>query len=249
MRKGRLGMYVTDRDKALFDYLFLHKIATAEQIDRDVLHISYPHHVHRRLKTLVDHHYLKVTTTLWQGRPKFAYYLSQTGFERFIAERIGRQWAQLKSDSPEHDVVLVDLRKRFLQIDNVHHFITENAIEAELDCPDGFPVKPFLEMHCDGAVIYKSKGETFYFAVEYEATLKSKPRYEEHLTSYYIRTEIDGVIYIVKDTRIQSVLAKIDSHLCQGGTSKVFIGESMNVLNPRKKLIFENCNEEVLQLE
>jgi len=249
MRKGRLGAYITERDKALFDYLFLHKIATAEQIDRDVLHIAHPHHVHRRLKTLVTNRYLRVTTTLWNGKPRFAYYLSDAAFRRFISNRIQRQWAQLKSDAPDHDVVLVDLRKRFLNIKNVHHFITENAIEAELDCPDGFPVQPFLEMHCDGAIVYKSKGETFYFAVEYEATQKSKPRYEEHLTSYYIRNEIDGVVYIVTDPHIRTVLTKIDRSLSQDGKSKVFVGDIKHVLSSRKNLCFENCNKEVLHLE
>jgi hypothetical protein len=242
-------MYITDRDKALFDYLFLHKIATVEQINRDVLPTPYPHHVHRRLKILVDHRYLKVTTTLWNGKPRFAYYLSQATFDRFISDRIGRQWSQLKSDSPEHDVVLVELRKRFLSIKNVQHFITENAIKSELNCPDNFPVKPFLEMHSDGAIIYKSKGESLYLALEYEATLKSKPRYEEHLTSYYIRNEIDGVIYVVRDSHIKKVIAAIDRRLSQDGSSKVFIADMKNVLNRRQNLIFENCNEEVLHLE
>lgn len=249
MRKGPLGMYITERDQALFEYLFLHKIATAEQINRDVLGISHSNHVHRRLKTLVNYRYLKATTTVWNGKPRFAYYLSDIAFDRFISNRIQRQWAQLKSDSADHDVVLVDLRKRFLSVKNVHHFVTENAIEAELSCPENLPVQPFLEMHCDGVIIYRSKGETFYFALEYEATQKAKPRYEEHLASYYIRSEIDGVIYVVKEPHIRTVLSQIDRGLSQGGKSKVFVGELKNVLNTKRNLAFENCNEEVLHLD
>jgi len=249
MRNGHLGMYITKRDKALFDYLFLHKIATVVQIDRDVFRLGDLPHVHRRIRTLVKHGYLKTTTTTQRGRPKFAYYLSDRAFQSFIADRTQRQWAQLKSDSPDHDVVLTDIRRRFLELKNLRQFITENAIEAELDCSKGLPVHAFQEMHSDGAAVYIAKGETFYIAIEYEDAQKAKARYAEHLAAYYVRNEIDCVIYVVREPSLRNVLVEVDESLSHDRNSKLFVGNLADVLNPKKSLIFKNSHKEIFQLE
>ena len=162
-------------------------------------------------------------------------------------DRTKRQWAQLKSESPDHDIVLVDLKQRFQRLKNLRGYFTENTIEAELDCPKGFPVQSIQEMHSDGALVYCTKSETFYIAIEYEDAQKAKSRYAEHLAGYYVRNEIDCVIYIIRQPNLRNVLMEIDESLSRGRNSKLFIGELPNVLDPTKTLTFQNFRKEIFQ--
>jgi hypothetical protein len=242
-------VHVTNRDKALFDYLFLHKIATAIQVGRDIFGVSDLHDVRRRLRGLIKSGYLRATSIVYAKQPRLAYYLSEKPFQKYILPRIERPWAQLKSDSPDHDTVLIDIRKRFLDCRNVQSFITENGIEAELDCPKGLPIQAFLEMHSDAAITYKNNDEIFHLAIEFEDAQKKRSRYEEHLTGYYVRNEIDGVIYIVKEPSLAKLLSEVDQTFCQGRPSKIFFGSLEDVLNPKEPLCFQSYSGGQIEIE
>ncbi len=244
----RPGMYLTPRDKRLFEYLFLNKLATAPQIKRDIFGIADLKDVLRRLRTLIRHDYIRRKST-GEDRTRFAYSLTDKTFETYVRQRTERQWAQLKSDSPDHDVVLVDIRNRLSKSPKVVRYYTENAIEAGLLDSKFFPADPFLEMHSDAAIIFKTDGKAWYIAVEYEDVQKSRERYTSHLNSYYLKKEIHGVLYIVKETALKNLLAKVDKDFCQEQSSKVFFGYLAEVLNPDKQLHFLNNTGNLFQLD
>lgn len=244
-KETRRGLYILPRDRALFDYLFVHKIATANQINRDIFGISDLDTVVKRLRTLVRHHFLR-RTTIDNPLPRFAYYLASGTFQKYLAERIRFQWRQLKSDTRHHDIVLVDIKKRFTGCERVLSYFTENAMESALDCPPSFPVKSFVEMHADAGIIFKVKDRTFNMAIEYEASPKSADKYIAHFTAYNIRNEIQGVIYIVKEPSLRKRLAEIEKPLSQNRRPKVFFGDLSDVLNPDKKLTFINNTQDIL---
>ncbi len=247
-RRRRRGMYIRSRDEALFDYLFVTKIATARQINRDIFHISDLDYVVERLRALVRHGYIRRTTVDISG-PKYAYYLARGTFQKYISGRIHNSWTQLKSESRNHDAVLVDIRNRFIKCNQVLSYFTENAIESSFDCPPAFPLRSFIEMHVDAAIIFQAKGKTFNIAIEYEDSQKGSERYTKHFTAYYIRNEIHGVIYIAKEPTLLTRLAELERPLSQNRRSKVFFGKLADVLNTNNKLRFFNNAKDILLIE
>jgi len=247
-RLVRPSMFLTPRDKELFDYLFLNKISTAMQINRDIFGMSNTKDVLRRLRTLIRHGYIRRTST-GEKATKFGYFLSDKSFKMFISRRIERSWTQLKSDSANHDIVLVDIRHRLTKSQKVARFFTENAIESGLTGDSTFPSEPFLEMHSDAAIIFKYNGKSFNVAIEYEDSLKSESRYQAHLNSYYLKKEIHGVLYITKEQSLRENLARLDKPLCRDRSSKVFLGNLVDVLSSKPLHFGPNNTGNFLQLE
>ena len=241
-------MYLTPRDKRLFEYLFLNKIATVSQINRDIFGNDTLKGLSRRLRALVRQGHLRRTATGEEGT-RFAYFLSDKTFEKYIAHRTERQWAQLKSDSPDHDLVLVDIRNRISKSPKVASYFTENAIEAGLMDSATFPADPFLEMHSDAAIMFRASQKLWNIAIEYEDAQKTKERYASHLNSYCLKKEIHVVLYIVKEPALRNLLSELDRGLCQGHSSKIFFGLLSDVLESDKNLHFPNNTGNLLQLD
>ena len=246
--KNKSDLQIQSRDCELFEYLFLHKVATTSQISRDIFHTTSVRDLLKRLRKLIRWNYIQ-RVTVEVGKPIFAYHLTGKTFERYFSKRVKRRWIQLKSDSPLHDVKLLDIRRRLLKSKKVELFLTENALESKLDSPCDFPVDAFVEMHSDGAIIFKNNDRKFNVAIEYENSSQGSPRYEEQFMEYYADHDIKGVIYIVNGKSLYDRLKKIDLQFCTNRKSKLFFGEISEVLNSEGTLEFPNNTGEVLCID
>ena len=247
-RCSRRRVHITQRDKDLFEYLFLQKVATATQVRLDIFGTQNHDAVVRRLKSLVDGGYLKRFNTE-TSRLRLAYGLSDLAFNKYLSSRLERSWKQLKSESVQHDIALVDIRRRLQRSRKVLKIVTENGLESSFDCPAGLPLQPFIEMHSDAAIIFKNYGKTFNVALEFENSSQNRTHYEKHFRGYHLRHQVHAVIYIVRETSWVLRLAEIERACSQSEQSKIFFGTLEQVLNLSAPLYFKNSTGEILKFE
>ena len=106
-KKTRTRAIITDRDKRLFLYLFVNKVATINDIKKDIFHNkTAKKNVYRRLIKLSKAKI--ITSSIEQGNLRRRLYsLTMEGFKKYISkEKVARR-IQLKSDSIEYDLTLL----------------------------------------------------------------------------------------------------------------------------------------------
>jgi len=247
-QNARGGLYVTKRDVELFRYLFLMKIATAEQINKELFGHKNSQSVTERLKQLVEKRYLQRTPVLFETL-KYSYSITPGSFQSYLAKDIKRQWRQLKSEAPGHDLTLVDIRRRLIKCGKVLTYLTENAIEAEFDCPVDFPIRPFLEAHSDGAILFRHNGKHFFLAIEYENSPQNSDLYRRRFLDYHLKRDVHGVIYITRDRSLKERLMALDRKQPDITHSKFFFTDLAEVLRSETKLRFSNVQGDILEMD
>ncbi|MCT4641501.1 MAG: hypothetical protein N4A33_04330 [Bacteriovoracaceae bacterium] len=197
---------ITNWEIDLFNYLHENKVATVDQIFRDLPKYKTRKSLIWRLWKLkklgyltgqynTDHNGLNV------------YNLTKKTFRRFISkDRFVRM--ELKSNSVLHDIELVDIRHKIMNMIKVNEYYTENFHQAweYINFDFGTPIP-------DTIIDVNKKDGKYIFGIEYEASAKSKKRYEDIIRSYYNEEKIHFVIYICKTESLLKKIQKIEHKL------------------------------------
>lgn len=201
---------INDRDVKLFNYLFEIKVATVEQINRDVFIGKSKSTVFKRLRKLVEYKYLTRTPVYKERSVQFAYSISKTTLKNHI---LGPDcWKEAvkrcQSDSVEHDLVLTDIRRKLLGLKQVVEYHTENVLLSDSFFVQDKKYDPIKRHHSDGALIIKLGDQEYNLALEYEHTLKYGPRYTSKISFYSTESRIHGVIYLCRDKNMVEKIKK-----------------------------------------
>lgn len=208
-RSHRLGLVLTDRDKELFRYLFLQKIARIEDIRLDVFGGVSRQAVHRRVLKLAEERYLECTYL--PGREgSLAYSLGSRAFRESIAEKGVLPREQRRSAAPFHDLALLQIRRWLLSQSRVQAFYSENGIAAGIfDDFDG--VKALGALNSDAIVKVEFGGRSVLLPLEYEASEKFAARYERTVKRYYAEQKVEAVLVVAKKMQTIEKIMRIES--------------------------------------
>ena len=110
-------------DGVVLKYLFEHKIATSEQIRRDVLPSYTLGSVRNKLWKLQKRKYIAADSIHRLGRIS-CYYLTKRGYHLLGDVGFDKSRIKLKSECPLHDLKLVDLKFDLLSSTNVSRYFT-----------------------------------------------------------------------------------------------------------------------------
>ena len=243
--KGKIC--VTDRDNELFEYLFLNKVATVDQIRRDVMTNISLQNVNRRLRKLMKRKNLSYKLVEYPV-PKRAYSITPKTFLEFQDIRSPYKRRELTSYSPLHDLVLVDIRKRMMASPSVSEYSTINYINA-VEEESIFPLKCMKQVQSDACFVANIRDNKFIGCIEYEASVKDNKRYVRLMMNYYYSPEIKFAIYICKTEQIKKRIKASEKKIYNGEHTKIFYALLEDVLDENKPLQFECSNGHILGIK
>ena len=184
-----------------------------------------------------------------RDRAASCYSLTQKGFgiaKMVIPYELAGNSTQ--SDSPLHDVELVNIRRCLESRECITEYFTENLLQTAEEFRENSKFRSFIQLNSDGFMRVKKtvegKEKKFKVAVEYEGSRKSLQRYKKKLRDYYSEYEVSGVFYICSEPTILKTILKADDEVCkkdeEKGT-KVFATLLKEVHSEAEKIIFKGA--------
>jgi len=241
----------TPRDKILFKYLFEHKVAIRRQVALDVFGGATKQTVNMRLSKLVLHKYLDTDAIILSRKATHTYSLGEKGFQELVDDykyRIANYKG--KSDSVQHDLVLVDIMHVLKQKKIVKELYTENMLRGCIELRESKEFTAFSRLKSDGAMKIIGEKGLYNIALEYDVNPKSRERYQKKLLAYYLNRSIQGIIYICNNMQIISLLQSIDNEICkQGYYPKFYYGLIEKLISGKPELTFSNIKSDIFHLK
>lgn len=232
------GIHLSERDIQLLNYLHAVKVATYDQIARDLYEEYSLESVGNRLRKLEDNRLIRAERCRSILKGKRLVSITKHGFEEFV-KMGGEMIVELKSDAIHHDLVLVDIRHKILKSPKTTAYQTENEIQTW---------EPELrKLNCDALVTSNLGKSTFLIPVEYEASLKKAERYEPMVRKYYQATEFPLVAFIADSPAILKKVKHTEEQLFNWDKPKFFYRLAADFLID-EALRLENCNKASLSL-
>ena len=239
---------LTDRDKALFEYLFITKGATRPQIHRDIFAGASKQVVHERMRKLLKYEFVSGFPVWFEGS-KTAYRLTNKALFKSNILGLNPKKIELKSSNPEHDFSLIEIRNCFLKARGLVHYLMENQLQAGIFGEKEFNYDKFIELRSDAFMrIQIGKGE-FSGAIEFERVAKSRKRYTNLLFNIYLSKSIAFVFYIVSHSHLRSLIFRLDKEVRQNRDPKIFCVTYQELQNAKRSIVLRNSDNGILDIE
>lgn len=245
MNPRKPGLVFTKRHQALIHYLFRNKVATYKQIHEDLFADVKKSVVSRHLGKLLKDK--RVTKSLFSLKGKFTqtYALDERSadFLDFCnQEEMARH--QIQSGTVEHDLHLVDLRRRFIKSPSVLAYHSENEMQCLPEYRKDLRFAPFIELKSDAVIEVPLKKGPTLVPVELELSQKVMSRYEEKISDYYKWPEIRGVLFISGTRGIEEMVRHCEQEKKAEGSSKFFFTSLQEVMAAEKEVTFTSISGE-----
>lgn len=203
------GFWSTPADKKLFRYLHEAKVATVEQINRDIYRHPKINTVYCRLLLLQKLGFVRSCHHHALGKKKIVS-LTEKGFREFVSDGSERA-VELKSQALLHDLALVDVRFHLLKSRKVSRFYSENELKTWNTYWLSDDFTKFIDVRCDAVVSVCLDGGNALFAVELEAIQKNRERSQEIIAKYYQSSLIPAVLFICGDKAVLDLFLELES--------------------------------------
>lgn len=175
-----------------------------------------------------------------EGRLISLYSLTDAAFDRFVhMDGVNDERWQLRSDSPAHDLSLVDIRIALEKNSAVKDFIPENSLQSCSMYQDDPKIRDLVALRSDAVLRLLIKNEhEFVIPLEYEATLKSKERCLSKLLKFYTAYSGAAVLFICKDKTVMNRMLDVEAEIALQFKPKVGFCLLENVLKNPSELTF-----------
>lgn len=209
-----------ERDLALLRYLHKFKVATYEQIHRDI----YPEYklntVRIRVLKMMKDKFIKGFQDKLFRKGQKVVSLTKLGFEKFLQNGEERRM-ELKSEAIDHDLELIDVHYHLMQSPKFISYFSENQLQT-WGSPDEDDVNNLIKLNNDAiAKISFNKGE-IYCAIEYEHSQKSKLKYTTILKKIYNCDDLPLILYVCKDKSIMDKISGLEKEIYADPNPKIF---------------------------
>ncbi len=248
-RYRRRGAVINERDEHLFHYLFVNKAAAVVDIQKDVFDNANLKTVHNRLKKLSDAGFIEAQIHR-ERRNRLVYFVTKKAFRKYVAEEGLAKRVQLISDSIEHDLIVLEIKRKFRTFKKyVLEFYSENLIRSGL-LEDQYPeLEPFRWLRPDAVVKLKIKDKIYFLPLEYEASPKSKKRNAKLLSRYYTSSKVVAVLFISRTKAIEKKMWQAEmTRGAEKRKGKFYYAQLEDVLNSQEKLPFWSVKDDILTL-
>ena len=189
--KKQKVILIKEKDIALFNYLHFFKVATIEQIKRDVLPNLKRSTFYLRLKTLEDFKYITRGRTLTRCGQWLS--ITRKCFDEFIATG-DEVRVELMSNSLEHDLALVDICRYLKKSPRVLQYLSENELQTWQKYDKKDETSDIVSLQSDACILLKLDNGEYWIPIEYEASVKSEARYKEIIQKFYFSIMFTGNI-------------------------------------------------------
>ncbi len=244
---------ITRNDIRLLKYLFINKVASSKQINRDVYSGYWPQSARKRLFRLKKDKFIcvKRPISIWKDQTSL-YGLTNKGLKLITplikAPLVKRR---LDSDSIEHDLNLVDIRKNLILKDCVKNYFTENQIHNEAKFYEDEQLKIFNQLRFDALVEYsRDLKNKVLIPIQYERIEKSNERYKKILSEFYLESSIPAIIYITDNDKTEKKI-KDNERIIEPNTKdqKLFYGKLQDLSNNERLVKFYGQGNKLIKFE
>lgn len=218
--KSKHGVRLKDIDIKLFKYLHAHKVATYEQILRDIYRNERKGTVVFRLNRFEKAGLINGIRSTETGYKKVIS-ITKKCFKEFVSldyENV----IQLRSDSIAHDLKLVDLRHHITSCSTVVQYFTENVIQTWRKWFIEEDLRHFVEVRPDAVIKVRLRERDYFLPVEYDASAQYAARNRERLKRHYLYDDFPALLYICKNQRIMKQLLHCDRKYFSHEDPKIF---------------------------
>ena len=241
---------IGQRDIDCLTFIHSHKVATAKQIHREIFKKDYSNFC----KKMRLYEKVKLVNRI-TGTKDFdlsgVYELTKKGFNVVRANKKGLiKHHRYKSNSPYHDLFLVEVRQYLKTRSVVTAYLTENQIQTRGDFDTEEGLVDFKRLHCDGLLLLKAKGSgtILKVAVEFELSDKSMKDYREKLSCYYRSGSIHAVFYICKDKTTEARIKKSELDIYKSNKNKIYYLTYDQLQNEVQSVTFQSQNGSIIQV-
>lgn len=242
MGPGTFRVVTTDRDGSLFVRIFENRVMSARQIRAEFFPNNCRQAVSRRLGKLVEYGYLDRRSIQDGAGKDTSAYLNTPKALNVVKSRYSRRITSdlYKSDSVEHDVKLVDLRRRLEAKEYVSGYYTENVLQACGELSELERVEPFVQNNTDAVIEFAKNGKKLIAGLEFENSEKTVERYTRKLLNYYSDPRIPFVFYVCTTPAIKNMVARAESAIVRKDRPRCFFALYADVLSPSGDCTFVN---------
>ena len=238
MKHAIKGVYIDQRDIELFTYLFRAKVATYQQIHRDIYPDITANRAEQRVRLLENNRFLAVSRSRLILNGKRTVMLSKRGFEAFVKNGSEKR-AEIKSDAILHDLDLGDIRQKFETSPKVTRYQTENEIQTWGNDE--------RKLGCDALATIALATREIQVPLEYEKTQKVASRYERMVKKYYQSPDYPILFLLAESQSIIEIIQRVERRNYSWDKPKIFYALKHDFLQNRA-LKLQNFNGTVFDL-
>ena len=235
----------------LFARIFENRVMSLKQIGTELIPQIARQTISRRLVKLAEHSFLERRLVDNRRGKGESVYLNMPRALKEIQDCYLHQVSKplCKSDSVEHDLQLVDLRRRIQSFRCVKSYLTENMLQACEKFTEIESIEPFVRNNTDGVLEILKNDRKIIIGLEFERSEKAFERYTRKLTSYHsdIRTSI--IFYICTTTRIRETIAQAESGIVGKNPPRCLFALAEDVLRQDQKCTFTNIKGDTITLQ
>lgn len=239
-------MNFNEQDKNLIHYLHEVKVATYEQIKRDIYPDYHFKSVCNRIYRLENNHLVHGWCDRVIGKGCRLISLTKQGFSRFVAKGLEKR-IELNSDAIKHDLRLGDIRYRLKRASKVLDYHSENQLQTWPIGVYDVKVGRLANLNCDAVVSVRFPDDTLHLPLEYGASSKSDRRYEPLVKRYYARDDVPAVLYVCENETVLNKISRIETELFPSDQPKFFF-KHVSDLFEDETMSFGNCHNFPLKL-
>lgn len=198
-------------------------------------------YVYKRVKVLKDQGFIDSLAVCWGDRSRRAYHITPIAL-KIVGDEFPFEIDRpvLKSDSPFHDMDLLDVIERFNKLKIVNEIIHENVLRSCSELENLEETREFVWLRSDALVYLRGPSFSANIALEYDRADKATSRYRDKFESYYRKKKIHAVLFISKRSESMNRLKQIDAEACQGSKSKIYFCRLSDVISETESLTFTN---------
>ena len=242
---------VTPRDKELFLYLFQNKIANLEQIHRDLFSAILKSTMYKRLNKLVKAKWVERNAYIEGQKILSCFNITKRCLDTHLKETFDMRGGVLKSDSIFHDLRLNDIRSFFLKQKCIDSYFTENELVTNDDLKENLKISSYGSARVDAVVRMVGRNRRLcHLGLEYEHTFKSKKRCREKIRSYYLRPQVEVILFIYEDRSIYHRFMEMEKEFSeQSRRPKLFFLDIKDMTLKNGEVIFTNLQGDRVRIK
>lgn len=245
-----MSIKLQKRDIQLLKFVYTFRVASYGQLLKKFFKGCHRTAAYRRIRHLKKEGLLKLGSTVVSERSIDYFRVTDKAWDL-----ICNSWPfeidspYFKSESPEHDLRLIDIFFCFEKLKTFRNFMSENLLQSSSELKADMKFRDLAKLYADGALVLKGPdGQTYVYGVELELSKKSPDRYSDKLRSYYNADGIDGVIYITANQEISNAVTKSDTAACNLRDSILYLGLEADVLKFEDKIFFKSTTGNGIEL-
>ncbi len=246
-KSHRYSLRLNNRDRLLFEYLFVTKGATRRQVHKDIFTGRSAPTVHDRLSKLEKYGYIERFPVHFDGS-MLGYRLTYKTVNDCEFFDIQPKRSEFKSTNPSHDFSLIEIRRGFLRAEGLKHYLMENELQSGLINGKVYEYNDFKSLNSDAFIRLRIGSNEFSGAIEFEQSVKMKSRYIELFNSYYDSDHVTFVLYVVANNRLYSAILNFEKEVRGEQRPKIFAITYNDFKNEDKCLEFKNHDGHVLNI-